>query len=1219
MGSNHSLEIKPKEANNHEGTNEPDWISKQANNEEYQIIRRKDISPKKAFQTDSTKQIKKACPVESVYIDLTEERNTEVKQPDRQIKVKKNQRITLEDFEIKRCIGIGGFSTVVEVMKKDTQEFYAMKIIQKSMIEKKSKIKQIMAERNILKMIDHPFLINLHWAFKSNDYLHMVLDYCPGGEFFYHLSRNGKLDEEIARFYFCEVLLALEYLHNNGVIYRDLKPENILLDIEGHVVLTDFGLSKTNFTRDTLSHSFCGSPEYMSPEMLEETGHGFSIDIYSLGALLYEFLTGLPPHYSQDRNELFHNICNNKLTLPDYLSFEAKDLLKRLLKKNPNERLGAIDGIGEIKFHPFCETIDFDALAEKRYVPPFIPEKDEFYFDTDYLKTQIEENPENYFPINDILKNESKESVNHEILLDRHTITELNEFPEGLYGEKQSGSINVSLQESTYKGYSFYKAASETSESCDCSLVSTQYKISDRINDLNTSKLTKETQFELPKEEISSKEPKFMSSQYSSNDFDIDETKNDPFEEEIFVEETTERVNISTEPEILKPHIGNNTKTKRQRNLEEYCIDKSETQNMETESDFIDEFLESFDTELQDIQENESFNDIEEHEDDHDLKLQYYSSYLSSKMENYSSFNNKKASVNFIQKEKALTSVKPPQKKIKVNHTLTRNQNSFCEKLVQISQHKESEDNSIINFDSLKRPCKEVNLKKYASARISCERIPTKNIIKKQNMCCVNTTKQVENLSKTSRDTQNRTFKLPPRSGHFNNSSTSYLHKQKFLSRDNSLNDSKSYNRINSQLGFNRTTRMSKNPKLMAEAEEKRNTNSYIRNLSCNKSIGGEVRESNPTKTMTNMKLSFESNNWPGTMMDFMNSKISQNSPFDPCSSIDSDVIVKTEHLRKPLSHSKAQIKKPQNQQRDSYAPLRTIDHRRGSKTPMLEAKIANNSIDRTIDSRMQDSFLTSTLKLANMHLNKKLTDTSDRDSSMIDRSRNGNIKYSTYSEQASIAKLNRLNIDHESKSFSSRIKTKHQNNQFVFEKSNKTNTLTASVVNSIMDNRYGRYSHTGEDSRSHCARSKPKFDNVERKSVLNASKNTKIIQNFSSSNLIKKSKPTFSRKKGSYIQKHDNPLSRAQSARAESQPYEYEVRNITLNCESGFESKPSLKRTKDSLGSFIDETKMSSCHTKPSYSSSRSKIIPKRSSAHPNTHSKLAGIGNYKRRQAHF
>lgn len=156
--------------------------------------------------------------------------------------------------------------------------------------------------------------------------------------------------------------------------------------------------------------------------------------------------------------------------------------------------------------------------------------------------------------------------------------------------------MNVSLQESTYNGYSFYKAASEISESCDCSLVSTQYKISEKVNDLNTSKNTKETQFELQKEEVLSGEHKFTSSQVSSNAFEINETKNDPLYESSVIEDTTERENISSEPEVHKPHIGNTHKTKRERNLEDLWVDKSETQSMDIESNFIDEFLESFDT-----------------------------------------------------------------------------------------------------------------------------------------------------------------------------------------------------------------------------------------------------------------------------------------------------------------------------------------------------------------------------------------------------------------------------------------------------------------------------------------------------------------------------------------------------------------------------------------------------------------------------------------------
>lgn len=142
----------------------------------------------------------------------------------------------------------------------------------------------------------------------------------------------------------------------------------------------------------------------MSPEMLDERGHGFAMDIYSLGALLYEFLTGLPPHYSQDREKLFHNILHQPLKIPRYLSAEATDLLTKLLKKDPMDRLGAIKGISEIRKHPFCKHIDFDALYEKRYTPPFVPNKNECYIDTNYLETQLKQNPENYFPIHEILQ-----------------------------------------------------------------------------------------------------------------------------------------------------------------------------------------------------------------------------------------------------------------------------------------------------------------------------------------------------------------------------------------------------------------------------------------------------------------------------------------------------------------------------------------------------------------------------------------------------------------------------------------------------------------------------------------------------------------------------------------------------------------------------------------------------------------------------------------------
>lgn len=134
------------------------------------------------------------------------------------------------------------------------------------------------------------------------------MDFYPGGELFYHLARNGQMSERVAKLYFCQVLLAIEYLHQKGIVFRDLKPENLLIDSDGFIALTDFGLSATGFQRDTRSFEFCGSPEYLCPEMIDESGHGFMCDIYSMGALLYEFLTGLPPFYSKDKTHLFERI-----------------------------------------------------------------------------------------------------------------------------------------------------------------------------------------------------------------------------------------------------------------------------------------------------------------------------------------------------------------------------------------------------------------------------------------------------------------------------------------------------------------------------------------------------------------------------------------------------------------------------------------------------------------------------------------------------------------------------------------------------------------------------------------------------------------------------------------------------------------------------------------------------------------------------------------------
>merc|ERR1711904_287604 len=198
--------------------------------------------------------------------------------------------------------------------------------------------------RNVLVRATHPFIVNLEYAFQTPKKLYFVLEYCPGGELFFHLSRAGRFSEGRCRFYASELLLAIQYMHSLNIIYRDLKPENVLLDAQGHAKLTDFGLSKEGIEDNFSAKSMCGTPEYLAPEIIEKRGHGKAVDWYSLGALMYEMLTGLPPFYTRDREQLFERIRRGELSYPSYVSDVAKSLLQRMLDRDPPKRLGGGPG-----------------------------------------------------------------------------------------------------------------------------------------------------------------------------------------------------------------------------------------------------------------------------------------------------------------------------------------------------------------------------------------------------------------------------------------------------------------------------------------------------------------------------------------------------------------------------------------------------------------------------------------------------------------------------------------------------------------------------------------------------------------------------------------------------------------------------------------------------------------------------------------------------------
>jgi serine/threonine protein kinase len=185
------------------------------------------------------------------------------------------------------------------------------------------------------------------------------------------------------------MVLAISYLHQNNIIYRDLKPENVLIDKDGYIKITDFGLSKQNILDNFGASSFCGTPEYLAPEIIESKGHGKAVDWWSLGAIIYEMLTGLPPFYSKDRDKLFKNIRSGLIRYPTYLSKEAINLLQSFFIKDSEKRLGSgINGLNDIKFHPFFKNLDWDAIYKKKIKPPFIP-KISNEFDTKYIDTEF--------------------------------------------------------------------------------------------------------------------------------------------------------------------------------------------------------------------------------------------------------------------------------------------------------------------------------------------------------------------------------------------------------------------------------------------------------------------------------------------------------------------------------------------------------------------------------------------------------------------------------------------------------------------------------------------------------------------------------------------------------------------------------------------------------------------------------------------------------------
>jgi serum/glucocorticoid-regulated kinase 2 len=284
------------------------------------------------------------------------------------------KNVGVNDFKIINVIGRGSYGKVCLVQFKKTNKLYAMKSLKKDVLLDEDQVENTLLEKDILQSINYPFLVRMEFCFQTEERVYFVLPFIRGGELFKHLRQNKYFPEEKVKFYAAIIGLSLEYLHKKGIIYRDIKPENILLDEDGYLKLIDFGMAKI-LKDDEITNSFCGTPEYLAPEIITGEGHNRMADWWSYGTLVYEMLFGIPPFFSENVEKMYELITKSDLRFPKKfkVSDEAKDFLGKLLIKDQKERFGINGGFEEIKKHPFFKGIDFKALEEKKIPAPFKP------------------------------------------------------------------------------------------------------------------------------------------------------------------------------------------------------------------------------------------------------------------------------------------------------------------------------------------------------------------------------------------------------------------------------------------------------------------------------------------------------------------------------------------------------------------------------------------------------------------------------------------------------------------------------------------------------------------------------------------------------------------------------------------------------------------------------------------------------------------------------
>lgn len=312
-------------------------------------------------------------------------------------------RIGLHDFEFIKVLGKGTFGKVILSREKLTGKLYAIKILKKQVIIAKEEVEHTLTENRVLQKCRHPFLTDLTYSFQTQDRLCFVMEFANGGDLYYHLNRHVSrfrqgFSEDRTRFYGAEIILAIGYLHDRDIVYRDLKLENLLLDRMGHVKIADFGLCKEDISFNGRTRTFCGTPEYLAPEVLEESEYGRAVDWWGLGVVMYEMMCGRLPFYSREHERLFRLIMQAIVRYPNSLSDRAKLLLAGLLTKDPETRLGGSPSdYREIQNTQFFKGLNWEALYKREVEPPFKPQLesdlDTSYFDPDFTNETVQLTP----------------------------------------------------------------------------------------------------------------------------------------------------------------------------------------------------------------------------------------------------------------------------------------------------------------------------------------------------------------------------------------------------------------------------------------------------------------------------------------------------------------------------------------------------------------------------------------------------------------------------------------------------------------------------------------------------------------------------------------------------------------------------------------------------------------------------------------------------------